>query len=88
MATEAGDDSAGLELARDMLNFSDWKLVKRWEVADVWFKLARIHRRQGKFVQSVMAASRAVMIRPIVLARPLKPLLRRLWKHPSLQHGS
>ncbi len=83
MAMRAGDYSAGLKLAHEMLSFSDWKQVDRWEVADVWFKSARIHWRQRKILRSGMATGRAVLIRPVVVGRPLKLILRRIRKFTS-----
>ena len=80
MAEELGEYSSGLELAHEMLSFSDWKSVEKWEMADVWFKCARLHRRQGNFLKSGMAACRAVCIRPVAMASPLKRLFRQTGK--------
>ena len=88
MAEQAGNDSAALELARDMLNFSAWKHVDRWKVAEVWFTSARIHRRQGKFMQSAVAAGRGVLVRPVVLARPVKLLFRQMPRFFNRQEGA
>jgi glycosyltransferase involved in cell wall biosynthesis len=87
-ATDAGDYPSVLELAHEMLSFSDWKSAEKWEVAHVWFKSAQIHRRQGNYLQSGIATVRGILVRPVVLARPLKPLLRRVGKLLNLKENA
>ena len=85
--SQTGEYSDGLKLAAEMLNLSDWKHVARWQVADVWFARAWFYWRKREILRSVMAAGRAVLIRPIVVLRPLKLLLRRLRQLPNPQVG-
>ena len=56
---------------------SDLDCVERWQLADLYLTLAGLHWRQRKFAKSLLAAMHAVVIRPTVVARPLKPVLRR-----------
>ncbi len=87
-AEELGEYPSALELAAEMLNFSDWKHVDRWRVADVLLKSARIHWRRRKFLQSALAAGRAVLIRPVVVGRPLKLMLRRIRRLKNLNESA
>ena len=87
-AAGAGEYSAGLKLAAEMLGSSDWKHVDRWELADVWFKSAQINRRQGKYLQSAIATGRGILVRPVVLARPLKLLMGQMRKFFNLQENT
>ena len=76
IAEQEGEYPTAQRLADDMLTFSDWKRVDKWKVAEVWFASARIRRRQGETLQSYKAAIRGVLVRPVVLASPLKLLFR------------
>jgi glycosyltransferase involved in cell wall biosynthesis len=78
-----GQYSNALNAAIEILHSSDRQYAERWVITEVRFLVARIYWRQKKFLRSIMTAGHAVMARPIVLGRPLKPLLRRL----GLIHG-
>jgi glycosyl transferase family 2 len=71
------EDSSALKTAVKMLR-PDRKYLKRWEIANLYLSLARLYWRQGSFLSSILALGQAVVTRPIVVGRPLKPLLRRL----------
>ena len=72
----AGEYSVALEAALEILQ-SDLKNVDRWQIADLHLTVARLYWRQKRFLSSLLAAARALVTRPIVVGRPLKPLLRR-----------
>jgi glycosyltransferase involved in cell wall biosynthesis len=71
----AGEYSVALEAALEILQ-SDLEHVERWQIADLWLTVARLHRRQRRFAKSLIAAGQALMARPVVVGRPFKPLLR------------
>lgn len=75
--TLAGEYLAALNAAIDLLR-SDLKYVETWQIADLYLTIARIQWRQRKYWQGGLAASRAVITRPAVIGRPLRPLLQRL----------
>ncbi len=87
-ATRAGEYSTGLKLAAELLDLSDCKLVDKWELADLWIKSARIHWYQGNYGRSGIAACRAILVRPVMLARPLKLLFRRMRRLLNMQEGA
>jgi hypothetical protein len=62
----------------EMSRLPYWGRPERSLVADYHLLAARIHWRHGSPAQSVQAVARAVISRPIILARPLKRLLHRL----------
>ncbi|MGA8223701.1 MAG: glycosyltransferase [Candidatus Acidiferrales bacterium] len=70
----AGESSAALGAALEMLQSSQWEHAKP-VVTDIRLLTARIYWRQRKPFKSLMAAGRAVAIRPKVIGRFLKPLL-------------
>jgi glycosyltransferase involved in cell wall biosynthesis len=73
---KAHEHSAALKAADDLLH-ADLKYVEKWQIADLYLTISRLHWRERRFWQGGLAASRAVIIRPVVVGRPLKPLLRR-----------
>jgi hypothetical protein len=73
----AGEYSVALGTALEFLH-EDWKSVERWQIADLHLTIASIHWKQRKLLKSFIAAGHAVMTRPAVIGRPLRPLLRRL----------
>ncbi len=74
----AGEVSAALETGVDVLQ-SDLKHVKRIQLAELYLSVAQLYWRQRKFLSGLVAAGRAILIRPFLLARPLKRLVRRVW---------
>src|SRR6266850_2586355 len=77
-STLTGQHSAALDLALEMHGSSDWKYADRRVVADLRLLVAQAQWRQKKWFRSFLMAGHAVMTRPVVIGRPLKPLLRRL----------
>jgi hypothetical protein len=71
-----GESAFALSAAREMLQ-SDLEHVERWLVADLRLLAARLAWGQGRYTWSLLAAAHALVTRPVILARPLKPLLRR-----------
>lgn len=64
---------AALELSQ-----SDLRSVERWQIADLYLTIARLYWRKRKLFSSFASFGHALTTRPVVMARPLKPLLRRL----------
>lgn len=76
--SDAGEFSAALKATVEGLQSSDWQCAEKWRVADLWLTAARLHWHQKAFLPSLLALGHAVVTRPIVAGRPLKPVLRRL----------
>ena len=76
--SNAGDCSGALVAAIEMLRSSDWKFVDRRVIADMRLMTARLYWKNNRIVRSIITAGLAVMARPMVVGRPLKPILRRL----------
>jgi hypothetical protein len=62
----------------DLLRSDDWKYAKNWMVADLQLLAARLYWRQRQAVKSIFNVGLALTTRPIILIRPLKPLLQKL----------
>ncbi len=62
----------------EILESSDWEYAESREIADLWLTAARLYWGQEQFLSSVRAVGRAVIVRPAVVGRPFKPLLRRM----------
>ena len=73
----AGEYSVALEAALGMLQ-SNLECVERWQIADLRLTVAWLYWHRKRYVQGFFAACHAVVTRPIVAGRPLKPLLQRL----------
>ncbi|MEC4749589.1 glycosyltransferase [Methylomicrobium sp. Wu6] len=73
---DATEYEVASDLLLEMLHSLDWKHVKLHIVAEYRFLTARLYWCQGKFLRSILNAGHALITRPIILARPLKPLLR------------
>jgi hypothetical protein len=76
----AGEHSATLKAVIEILQSSDRRCAETWVIADLHFLAARIHWRQKRYLKSVMNAGQAFTTWPIMLGRPLKPLLQ--WLRP------
>jgi hypothetical protein len=72
----AHEYAAALSSAHLMLN-SNPVHVERWLIADLQLLVAQLYWKQGKFIRSALAASRAVVTRPLILGRPLRLVLER-----------
>ena len=82
----AGEYSAALKTALEALR-CDLDYVERWMVADLRFTVARLLWKQGRPLKSGISAAHAVLTYPIMLGRPLKPLLRRIGSVPPAGDG-
>jgi Glycosyl transferase family 2 len=74
----AAEYSGALKATVEFLQTSDWKLAETWQIADLWLTAAQLYWAQEEFLSSILATARAVMVRPVVLGRPVKSLLRRI----------
>ena len=79
----AGEYSGALNSVNEMLESSDWEYAERWVLAEVRLASARIYWKQRKFMRSALAAAGAVLKRPALIGRPLKPLVHGLWHRPA-----
>ena len=75
---EAREYSIAGNLMSGMLRSSEWKNAENPVIADFYLLAARLHWRQRRFMKSILSAGQAVVTRPIILGRPLKPLLQWL----------
>jgi len=73
---KAGECAAVLKAAAEMLQLCEGEFVERRYISDVHLISAKAYWKQGKILSSALSVGRAVLARPKVLARPLKPLLR------------
>ena len=73
----SGEHSAALNLAIEMRNSSAWDQAERWTIADARLELARLYWNEKIFWRSFLSAGHALITRPILLGRPLKPFLRK-----------
>jgi hypothetical protein len=79
---EAGERVGAAALIAEMQSSSDWPRAERSIRADLFLLATRLHRKQGQHAKSILGAGRAAVTRPIILARPLKQLLRRFRFEP------
>lgn len=75
---QAGEYAIAQETAIQLLRTQEWKHLERWQIADLYLAVARLYWRQKKRLKCFLAAGRAVATKPIILCRPLKPMLARL----------
>jgi glycosyltransferase involved in cell wall biosynthesis len=75
---EAREYSVACNLLNEMLMSSEWKNAESSVVADSRLLAARLYWRKRRFAKSILSAGHAVITRPIMLARPLKPFLSRV----------
>lgn len=73
----AGEYPTALQAAQETLH-SDLKYVGRRQIADLHLIVAGLYWKQKRFWGSILAASEAVVIRPVVVGRPLKGMGRLL----------
>jgi glycosyltransferase involved in cell wall biosynthesis len=75
---QAGEYSTALDEIIAVSRGSELKDVESPERADLHLLTSELYWHQGKIVKSLISAGRAVITRPIILGRPLKPMMRRL----------
>lgn len=72
--------SAALDALVEMQSSSEWESAGARVAADLRFLAAQLYWRQGRLVRSILSAGQAIIMRPVMIARPLKPVLR--WRGP------
>ncbi|MGC2421098.1 MAG: glycosyltransferase [Candidatus Acidiferrales bacterium] len=75
---KAGARAAALEAAEEMFQLCKGKFVERRYISGAHIASAKASWKQGRRWSSVLSVGHAVLARPRVLGRPLKPLLRLL----------
>jgi glycosyltransferase involved in cell wall biosynthesis len=80
-----GERSAVLNLWMEMLRSSRREYIERRVLADARLAFAELYWNQGRFLPSLLAAGHAVIMRPMILGRPLKLLWRWLKRTRKMQ---
>ncbi len=81
---EAGEYSMSRAAAIDMFKTSDWQFAEGWVLAEVRMLMAHLDWHERRFLTSILAVIRTVMMRPKMIGRPFKPFLAWLgWIHTS-----
>jgi hypothetical protein len=75
---DAGEERAARDAVNALLGSPEWKGAELFFVADLRLLSARIFWRQQRYLRSVATAICALLTRPVILGRPLKPLMRRM----------
>jgi glycosyltransferase involved in cell wall biosynthesis len=75
---DAGEDGGALNAVHELAQLSRWRHADRWVLSDIWLTAARLYRRRGNLRQSLVSFAKAIIVRPVILLRPLKPVLSRL----------
>jgi hypothetical protein len=75
---EPTDPEASLRVIEVILQLPGVEGFDRSAIANTWLKAASIHYRQGRRGKAVAAATRAVLVRPIIAGRPVKWACTRL----------
>jgi hypothetical protein len=75
---DSGQYSHALELFTEMSRACTWRHAEHRVRADLRLLSARIYWREQSYLRSIATAIHALVTRPVMLGRPLKPLLRRL----------
>jgi GT2 family glycosyltransferase len=75
---DAGEYKAAFDGISEISQCCELELVDAPELADLHLLTARLYWRQRRFVRSILSVGRALIARPKILGRPLKPLMRRL----------
>jgi hypothetical protein len=74
----AGEYAAVIESAAEMLQVCEGEGVEPRFISDVHLIAAKAYWKQGRIFPSFLSVARAVLARPKVIARPLKPMFRLL----------
>jgi hypothetical protein len=75
---KAGQYAVVLDLLNEVFRAPEWSYTDSRAAADLYLMAAQALWHQGKYTKSVLNASHAFRIRPLVLGRPLKSFLRQL----------
>jgi hypothetical protein len=73
----AGEYAMALETL-NLLHSSQFKQADRWVLADSFLWESKVFFRQNKILDCIVSAARAVIMRPVIMGRPLKAILGRL----------
>lgn len=73
----AGDYALALEAALEILR-ANFEHIEQWQVADLRILAAYLYWKQRRFAMSCFTIAHAFISRPVMLGRPLKPLLQLL----------
>jgi cellulose synthase/poly-beta-1,6-N-acetylglucosamine synthase-like glycosyltransferase len=76
--SDAGETTTIRDAIKAMLGSPEWKGAELSLVADFRLLSALILWRQRRYLRSIGTAAHAIVTRPVILVRPLKPILRRL----------
>jgi glycosyltransferase involved in cell wall biosynthesis len=71
----SGECAAALLLADGLFASADWRHVERWIRSDVRLEMAMILWKEKRFLRSLVSVFDAIVTRPALLARPVKPFL-------------
>jgi GT2 family glycosyltransferase len=80
-----GERSAVLNLWIEMLGASRLEYIERRVLADARLAVAELYWNQDRYLPSLLAAGHAVIMRPMILGRPLKLLWRWLQRARKIQ---
>lgn len=75
---KAGESTAVLEAATEMFQLCEGAGPDRRFISDVHLLAAKVYWKQGRVFPSFLSAGRAVLARPKVIGRTLRPFLRLL----------
>jgi glycosyltransferase involved in cell wall biosynthesis len=74
---EAGEYAAANAEINEVLRTSDLRLIDGPEIADLRLLAARVQWHRKEVARSILSVGQAVLARPKILGRPIKPLLRK-----------
>jgi len=74
---DAGEYALALRMLETIFQSSEIRYAEMWTIADLRLCAARAHWHKRRFARSALIAVHAVITRPVILGRPLKPLLNR-----------
>ncbi|MGO8735042.1 MAG: hypothetical protein ACLQVM_19875, partial [Terriglobia bacterium] len=74
----AGEYAAVIEAAAEMLQVCEGEGVEPRFISDVYLISAKAYWKQRRVFSCLLSLARGVLVRPRVVGRPLKPLLRLL----------
>jgi Glycosyl transferase family 2 len=73
----AREYAAALRAAEELLQ-AGWEHLESWQLADLHLTMSSLHWKQGRVITSALELGRAIAVRPLVLGRPFRAILRRL----------
>jgi glycosyltransferase involved in cell wall biosynthesis len=73
-----GELAAALRIVEEMRASSRWEHVSKRVMADSYLLAAELYWKQGRIGASLSSVAEAVVARPVILGRPMLPLITRL----------